>query len=98
MFGITIGRRAQALAAALAIGTVVLGFAPGEAHARDNGGRCWSYDPDTDMHNFYLPGESIWVGRTQYQCHVDTDGDYWRTVPERSSRGGVRVRSSGGSR
>jgi hypothetical protein len=87
MLRTTIGKRAQALAAALMIGTALVSLSPSEARAatRDNGARCWSYDPDTDMHNFYLPGESIWVGRNQYRCDGSYGGE-WRTVPERNVR------------
>jgi hypothetical protein len=41
MLGSTIGKKAQALAAALVIGTTVFSLAPGEAQAskKDDGGR-----------------------------------------------------------
>jgi len=71
----TIVRHARVLAAALVIGSAVLGVSTGQTEARDNdpadnGVRCVYYNPQTGEMEFYFPGQSIFLEGSDGNMHL----------------------------
>ena len=85
----TIVRHARVLAAALVIGSAVLGVSTGQTEARDNdpadnGVRCVYYNPQTGEMEFYFPGDKIWIDEYSSQPRVlqcGEDGNWSDRTP-----------------
>jgi hypothetical protein len=76
---IGIGKHARALAAALALGAVVISASAGQAHAMANDYVCWIHNGEDadDEWEALLPGEVIHDGPLTMVCMGGYDDNWW---------------------